>query len=413
MKKIILGLVLLVFIFAKNLYSQDKEISYSDNSIYFGSLKNGISNGLGTFTVNNQVCVGEWDGHRTGKNITCTWSADSKWKGDKYVGALKNGKREGKGTYYYSSSGEKYVGEWKNGEFNGKGIMSFPNGNEYIGEWKNSKKNGEGTNKFSDGKLIKEIWSDGTLVRSNDDYKYNKKTDQQLENKKLIAEKQKEIQEVKQAEENKKKELIAEKQKQIQEVKQAKQAEENMKKKLITEKQKQIQEAKQAEENKKKELITNKQKTDEEKANKLLAGMKPEERRAHICEKTYGLRKGSDKFSECVYKILAADVELEKIELQKKLTEAQLETARANEAAARANASANSARNSAPTYDPAIGRAAERAQELETARLAFELARQLNPQRYAPQQQNSIQFPKQQYCKLNPINNRISCYTTP
>jgi WD40 repeat protein len=60
--------------------------------------------------------------------------------------------------------------------------------------------------------------------------------------------------------------------------------------------------------------------TDEEKANKLLAGMKPEERRAHICEKTYGLRKGSDKFSECVYKILAADVELEKIELQKKLT---------------------------------------------------------------------------------------------
>ena len=390
MKKIFLRIILLVFIFTENLYSQDKEITFSDNSKYFGSLKNGISNGLGTFAVNNQICVGEWNGHRNGKNITCTWTADSKWKGDKYVGELKNGKRDGKGTYYYFSSGEKYIGEWKDGERNGKGITSFSNGNEYIGEWKNGKKNGEGANKFSDGKLIKEIWSDGTLVRSKEisvDNKDKEKLDLQIENKKLIAEKQKEIQETRLAEENKKKQLIAEKQKKLQETKLA-------------------------EENKKKQLITEKQKTEEEKANRLLAGMKPEERRAHICEKTYGLRKGSDKFSECVYKILAADVELEKIELQKKLTEAQLETARANEAAARANATANSVRNSAPTYDPAIGRAAERAQELETARLAFELARQLNPQKFS-QQQNNIQIPKQQYCKLNPINNRISCYSSP
>jgi hypothetical protein len=181
----------------------------------------------------------------------------------------------------------------------------------------------------------------------------------------------------------------------------------------IAKKEKAIQEAKQAEENKKKQLIADKQKAEEDKLNKILAAMKPEERRAYICEKTYGLRKGSDKFSECVYKILAADVELEKLELQKKLAEAQLETARANEAAARANAAASASTRNAPAYDPAIGRAAERANEIETARLAFELARQLNPQRYAPQQQNNIQLPKQQYCKLNPINNRISCYTTP
>ena len=180
---------------------------------------------------------------------------------------------------------------------------------------------------------------------------------------------------------------------------------------LIAKKEKAKQEAKQAEENKKKQIVAEKQKTEEEKANRLLASMKPEDRRAYICEKTYGLRKGSDKFSECVYKILAADVELEKLELQKKLAEAQLATAKANEAAARANAAASASTRNVPAYDPAIGRAAERAQELETARLAFELARQLNPQRYAPQQQNNIQLPKQQYCKLNPINNRISCYT--
>jgi hypothetical protein len=164
---------------------------------------------------------------------------------------------------------------------------------------------------------------------------------------------------------------------------------------------------------KKKVELDKQRKLEEEKANRLLASMKPEERRSYICEKTYGFRKGSDKFSECVYKILAADVELEKLELQKKLAEAQLETARANEAAARANAAASASTRNVPAYDPAIGRAAERANEIETARLAFELARQLNPQRYVPQQQNNIQLPKQQYCKLNPINNRISCYTTP
>ena len=48
--------------------------------------------------------------------------------------------------------------------------------------------------------------------------------------------------------------------------------------------------------------------------------MKPEERRAHICEKTYGLRKGSDKFKDCVFKIYAAEIEMEKLELQKQLS---------------------------------------------------------------------------------------------
>ena len=191
----------------------------------------------------------------------------------------------------------------------------------------------------------------------------------------------------------------------------------------IAKKEKVLQEAKQAEENKKKQLITEKQKAEEERAHRLLASMKPEERRSYICEKTYGFRKGSDKFGDCVFKIMAADLEIEKLEMQKKITEAQIE--------------AN--KKSSTSYDPSVGRAAERAvdieaarfkreQELETARLAFALSKglgtpgginskiqgtadALNPnQRQAPVQNNNP-FPKQTYCKLNPINNRISCYT--
>lgn len=166
-------------------------------------------------------------------------------------------------------------------------------------------------------------------------------------------------------------------------------------------------EAKQAEENKKKQLIADKQKAEEDKLNKILANMKPEERRAYVCEKTYGLRKGSDKFSECVYKILAADVELEKIELQKKLAEAQLETAKANEAAARANAAASASRGNVSSYDPNVAAAMDRANEIERAKILLNLSQALRTPPASPQFNAP---PRQQNCKLNPYNNRITCY---
>ena len=159
-----------------------------------------------------------------------------------------------------------------------------------------------------------------------------------------------------------------------------------------------------------------KQIAEEDKFNKILANMNPEERRAYVCEETYGFRKGSDKFSECVYKILTADVELEKIELQKKLAEAQLETARANEAAAKANESAarakentgtESSKKYAPGYDPNVAAAMNRANELEKAKILLNLGRALGtplagPKFNAPQ--------KQLNCRVNPYNNKITCY---
>ena len=175
----------------------------------------------------------------------------------------------------------------------------------------------------------------------------------------------------------------------------------------IAKKEKAIQEAKQVEENKKKQLIAEKQKAEEDKLNKMLANMKPEERRAYVCEKTYGLRKGSDKFSECVYKILAADVELEKIELQKKLAEAQLETAKANEAAARANAAASASRGNVSSYDPNVAAAMDRANEIERAKILLNLSQALRTPSASPQFNAP---PRQQNCKLNPYNNRITCY---
>ena len=54
-----------------------------------------------------------------------------------YIGELKNGKRHGKGTYYWNA-GDKYEGEWKNGKRNGYGIMTFADGSIKEGQWVDS-----------------------------------------------------------------------------------------------------------------------------------------------------------------------------------------------------------------------------------------------------------------------------------
>ena len=42
----------------------------------------------------------------------------------KYIGEWKNGKREGKGIYYWNN-GDIYEGDWKNNKGEGKGIINY------------------------------------------------------------------------------------------------------------------------------------------------------------------------------------------------------------------------------------------------------------------------------------------------
>ena len=70
--------------------------------------------------------------------------------GDKYVGEIKNGVKEGKGIMYYSN-GDKYEGEFKNDLKEGKGILYRKNGSKYEGDFKNDKKDGKGILFYNDG----------------------------------------------------------------------------------------------------------------------------------------------------------------------------------------------------------------------------------------------------------------------
>ena len=94
-----------------------------ENGKYIGQFKDGKMEGKGTFYFND---------------------------GNIYEGEIKNNIFEGKGTFYYHS-GEKYEGDFKNNMRDGRGVYYYKNGDLYEGEWKKHKRHGKGVIYYEDG----------------------------------------------------------------------------------------------------------------------------------------------------------------------------------------------------------------------------------------------------------------------
>ena len=77
--------------------------------------------------------------------------------GERYEGEMKNGIREGKGTYYYNNS-NRYRGDWKNGMKEGKGIFYYNDGERYEGDFKNDIKEGKGIFYYNNGNRYEGDW---------------------------------------------------------------------------------------------------------------------------------------------------------------------------------------------------------------------------------------------------------------
>lgn len=77
-----------------------------------------------------------------------------------YHGNLLDGKKHGKGIYYFSN-GEKYDGNWKDDRRNGKGIYDWIDGRRYEGDWKDSLFNGKGVYDSTIGDRYDGDWKDG------------------------------------------------------------------------------------------------------------------------------------------------------------------------------------------------------------------------------------------------------------
>ena len=74
--------------------------------------------------------------------------------------------------------------------------------------------------------------------------------------------------------------------------------------------------------------------------NKKLAAMNPKERHAYNCSETFKFRKGTEKFNDCVFKLYTAELDLQKLELEKQVAEAKIKAAANEQAKAEAIAKA-------------------------------------------------------------------------
>lgn len=73
-------------------------------------------------------------------------------KSGTYTGDVKNGKKEGNGTFKWND-GTVYEGEWKNDQINGKGKLTIPDKDTYEGYFENGQKEGQGKYTFANGDI--------------------------------------------------------------------------------------------------------------------------------------------------------------------------------------------------------------------------------------------------------------------
>ena len=174
---------------------------WGDGPFYDGFWKNDLATGLGRFIhEDGEIYEGEWlndKAHGKGKYIHCDganyigdWIEDQQSDGvetfadgAKYVGSYKEGKKNGKGEFYWADGssykgeflknnihgfgeyawvdGRRYIGDWLDNKMNGKGTFFWPNGRRYEGEYHLDKKQGYGIFYWADGQVFKGEWKDG------------------------------------------------------------------------------------------------------------------------------------------------------------------------------------------------------------------------------------------------------------
>ena len=78
----------------------------------------------------------------TVSTVVVDWSLPGETS--KYVGAWKDDRQHGEGTYTWAD-GRKYVGAWKDDQMHGQGTYTWPSGSKYVGAWKDGKQHGQGT----------------------------------------------------------------------------------------------------------------------------------------------------------------------------------------------------------------------------------------------------------------------------
>lgn len=130
---------------------------YNNGDEYKGQWINNKQNGQGKYIVKgNAIEDGKWS---KGKLLDSGKHLETYPNNEKYIGEIKNGKRDGFGIYYFND-GSTYEGAWLNGKKYGKGKYTLPDKRYYEGDWKDDKRHGLGLFVFKDGSEYQGQWKD-------------------------------------------------------------------------------------------------------------------------------------------------------------------------------------------------------------------------------------------------------------
>lgn len=89
---------------------------------------------------------------------------DGKRRESRYVGTMRDGKKEGKGVFTHPD-GSRYEGEYKNGRRHGRGTAVFANGDRCEGEWREGRLLGTGKGRVAGSKKASKCYSDNETIK--------------------------------------------------------------------------------------------------------------------------------------------------------------------------------------------------------------------------------------------------------
>ena len=125
---------------------------------YVGEMREGRRDGVGTqYYENGDRFEGRFRANeRVGHGVYAFAN------GDRYEGDFMRDQLTGRGTLEYRS-GAHYEGDFRNGSFDGHGTFVFANGNRYDGEFRAGLPNGQGTFRTHGGETVTGQWTNGCI----------------------------------------------------------------------------------------------------------------------------------------------------------------------------------------------------------------------------------------------------------
>ncbi|MCR5205963.1 MAG: transposase [Lachnospiraceae bacterium] len=154
-------------------------LKLSDGTIYEGEWENDLKNGMFLLIYSDgDVDVSFWENDYWNSKIKIEQNTQKKKysDGSKYIGGIKNNKKNGFGKYIFhmipgiAFCEKEYIGYWMNDEMHGHGRLCYSNGTIFIGEWYHGIRLGPGKLILPNHAIYEGVWIDNNIIAREGDY---------------------------------------------------------------------------------------------------------------------------------------------------------------------------------------------------------------------------------------------------